>query len=72
MSLQLYQVDTKSYLLDFKSLSPHIDDVPKSNNHGNGSLNSSINDMMGKNLFHDSGNNSRQKNSGKYFSYSIF
>ncbi|KAF6020125.1 hypothetical protein EB796_021567 [Bugula neritina] len=47
----------------FKSLSPHIDDVPKSNNHGNGSLNSSINDMMGKNLFHDSGNNSRQKNS---------
>lgn len=38
MSLQLYQVDYKSYLLDFKSLSSTDDDVNENNgNVGNGS-----------------------------------
>lgn len=66
MSLQLYQVDNKSYLLDFKSLSPHVDDQSKGlNAAGNGSLNSSMNDAMGRALFQDSETGLRQRTSGK-------
>ncbi|XP_067934383.1 5'-AMP-activated protein kinase catalytic subunit alpha-2-like isoform X2 [Watersipora subatra] len=61
MSLQLYQVDNKSYLLDFKSLSPHIDDVAK--NSGNSSLSSSINDFMGRSMFHEPETGLRPTNS---------
>ena len=67
MSLQLYQVDNKSYLLDFKSLSPTIDEASRSSGSGNASsgaagsgaptsLNSSLSDSMGRMVFHDSFN----------------
>lgn len=56
MSLQLYQVDNKSYLLDFKSLSPHVDDtkVPVG-------MTASLNDSMGKTVFHESFNNTQSE-----------
>ena len=74
MSLQLYQVDNKSYLLDFKSLSPTIDDVVKdgslttrvSANGGSMSLNSSLNESMARTVYHESENSLGQRNSGKY------
>ena len=73
MSLQLYQVDNKSYLLDFKSLSPTIDDVVKdgslttrvSTNGGSMSLNSSLNESMARTVYHESENSLGQRNSGK-------
>ena len=65
MSLQLYQVDNKSYLLDFKSLSPHIDDVSKGTGTGNGSLSSSLNDSAGRAVFHEPEPISRTRTSGR-------
>lgn len=72
MSLQLYQVDSKSYLLDFKSLSPHIDDVIKDTTlssrpsaNGSASLNSSLSESMARTVYHESESSLRQRNSGK-------
>jgi len=70
MSLQLYQVDSKSYLLDFKSLSPHIDDVIKDTTlssrpsaNGSASLNSSLSESMARTVYHESESSLRQRNS---------
>lgn len=57
MALQLYQVDNKSYLLDFKSLSPTIDDGKAGGAGASASLSSSMNETMGKTVFHESFNN---------------
>lgn len=67
MSLQLYQVDNKSYLLDFKSLSPHIDDASKGLGAGNGSLNSSMNESITKAMFHDPETALRPRHSGNHY-----